>query len=156
RCADSAPTCDQNRMDLRDGKVFYPASANAVFLPLATAVDEAFRYRTKFQNRDGTNLGFAPDICQDDTQTLPYCYSPPQIGELEQRYDCLLDIYLDHYDAIKNAAVKVDNQKLQDLLGDALRAGFSHRQEGVAPNAVYYPGFEELRAELLVMLGDDA
>ena len=76
RCDNGADTCNQDNFEMRSGKDFYPINSDTVYLPIASAVDEAFRYRTRFVNRAGTNVGFAPDICTDDQQTQLYCYSP--------------------------------------------------------------------------------
>jgi hypothetical protein len=150
RCAGGAPSCDGDRFELRTGKEFYQATSKAVFLPLRNAVDEAFRYRTRFQNRSGTNLGFVPQICGQGQETLPYCYTPADIALLEQRHDCLLEIFTDHYEALSAEPA------LQSDLATAMREAFSDREDKSVAPSIFRPGFEKLRAELLVMLGDDA
>src|SRR5262249_48002162 len=79
-----------------------------------------------------------------------YCYSPDAIAALEKRFDCLGNLFINHYADLTDTAVKTQ-------LTDALHTQFS---EGVIHHLgsadTTYPGFEWLRAELLVMLGDDA
>jgi hypothetical protein len=150
-------SCNIDLTELRAGKVFYPKSANSVFQPLAVAVDQAFQYRTRFVNRDGKNLGFAPAICGTVQQTLPYCYSPDEIVALEQRFNCLDEIYLDHYDALIDPATGAADTVMQGELTQAIHDALADRTEQLPLQLpIVHPGFEKLRAELLVMLGDDA
>jgi hypothetical protein len=79
-----------------------------------------------------------------------YCYSPSDISAIEQRYDCLIDVYLHHDSDVKNdSTLDGSGRTLQAQLVAALSTSF----EGGANSQL---GFEHLRAELLVMLGDDA
>jgi hypothetical protein len=146
RCVDGSNTCSLDSFDLRSGKAFYTQSSTALYLPLGSAVAEAFAYRTKFVNRAGTNLGFAPAVCGDSSQTLPYCYAPDQIVALQERHDCLIDIYLNHYDDLNPTGL---DARLQQQITTALHSAF-------ADTSATEPGFEKLYAELLVMLGDNA
>ncbi|MEL6178392.1 MAG: thrombospondin type 3 repeat-containing protein, partial [Myxococcota bacterium] len=102
RCADpNAGLCDDNRADLRDGKRFYVAATDQlVMVPLYAATAAAFRYKTQFRNREGTNVGFAPVICAPDSSELPYCYDPAEIESIRERIDCLLYMWDNHLDAI--------------------------------------------------------
>jgi hypothetical protein len=64
--------CDTDRLDLRAEKVFYASgSRTAVFPPLLGAIDEAFRYKTRFQSRTGASVGFAPEICVPRSNAIP-------------------------------------------------------------------------------------
>ncbi|MBH23864.1 MAG: hypothetical protein CMH57_05265 [Myxococcales bacterium] len=105
RCADpNAGLCNDDRADLRNGKRFYVAASDQlVMTPLYAATDAAFRYKTRFRNREGTNVGFAPAICAPDSDQLPYCYEPDRIEAIRERVDCLLHIWDAHYDDISDA-----------------------------------------------------
>ncbi|MEL6341148.1 MAG: EB domain-containing protein, partial [Myxococcota bacterium] len=145
RCADpDAASCDDNRLDLRAGKLFYEPGDDNAFVPLQPAIEEAFRYRFRFQSRDGSGLGFAPDRCTAG-DTLPYCYDPAAIEELEERVDCLTELFTDYHAQLGSSASGVR---------DYLETNFAFAEAAVAGRAV--DGFERLYAELLVMLGDDA
>lgn len=155
RCAKpSAVYCDANRSDLRAGKSFFLKNAQApAFLPLETAIDQAFRYRTQFQNRQGTSVGFTPEICVRDgdvvTNAIPYCYDPPGIDEARKRVDCAVTLFKDHYAKLDPSAV--------ESLSRFLVKDFAYTQEdagGALP--VRHDGFERLDSELLIMLGDEA
>ncbi|MEO1174137.1 MAG: hypothetical protein AAFX94_19125, partial [Myxococcota bacterium] len=137
-CADSgAISCDENRRDLRDGKRFFEPGGPTVFVPLQPATEDAFRYRFRFQSRDGSGLGFAPDLCETGSDALPYCYDAAAIEELASRLNCLTHLFTDHYGALGS---------MQGPVLDALTLNFNDETDG----------FERLYAELMIMLGDDA
>ncbi|MFW5739873.1 MAG: hypothetical protein ACOC1F_05865, partial [Myxococcota bacterium] len=149
RCSDPAKVfCDDDRHDLREGKTFYAAGAEAaVFQPLRSAVDGAFRYKTAFRGRSGTNIGFAPEVCVPDSNAIPYCYDPAVIEELQKRVDCVTHLYLD-----PSVAPQL-TQQTNLALRNYLKENFSIIQVSIDDQR---DGFEALNAELLVMLGDDA
>ena len=142
----NAVYCDDNRSDLRTGKTFYlPAGpTGAQFLPLQAEIDYAFRYRTQFQNRQGGSLGFAPEICQDGGDAIPYCYDPEAIEQVRDRVSCLAHLFQTY-----PAALTAINTELRTYL----TANFSSNGGGLVP---VRDGFEALYAELLIMLGDEA
>ena len=152
RCTDNDRAyCNDDPYDPRVGKDFYKSNQEPVaFMPLRSAVGNAFRYRTRFQNRQGSNLGFVPSLCVESSEVVPYCYDPDGINESSQRIDCLIDIYINHYAQLSNAGVK-------QAVGDFLKESFSY--SGTFDEAlgitVFHSGFEKLYAELLIMLGDD-
>src|SRR5690606_27049658 len=91
RCKDpNAALCDANRVDLRTDRDFFPyvEAAEPSFRSLDAEVDQAFRYKTKFQGREGTSLGFTPDICLPNSDLVPYCYDPGAIEDIALRVDC--------------------------------------------------------------------
>lgn len=151
--------CDDDRGDLRVGKVFYAvpaASTSNELMPLETAVDDAFRYKTRFVSRSGRNVGFAPAICASGTA---YCYDPQAIEAVRDRLDCLVTTYVGNYATFAQMAIanSGDSTLLQSLRR-VLRLAFSYRvytdpNTGITETK---DGFERLYAELLVMLGDDA
>jgi hypothetical protein len=146
-CVDGS-YCTTNRVDLLEDKVFYLPGA-ALFLPLDVAVEEAFRYKTRFQTRDGESIGFAPVICDPGSDLTPYCYDPEEIERLRARVDCLNAIYLAYGESATGAPM--------DELRKALSQSFGARQVydwAGAPHLV--EGFERLYAELMIMLADDA
>jgi hypothetical protein len=152
-CLDpSSAYCDSDRTDLRHGKQFYAqvGGADAVFLPLAEAIDTAFRYRTQFHNRQGTTLGFSPNICVADSNAVPYCYDPSGIEEIRSRVDCLAYIFAQR--ANLNVA-----QNTRDDIKSYLQTNFAYTNE-YSPTlpTITHPGFEWLYSELLIMLGDDS
>ncbi len=152
RCEDENEIyCDGNRLDLRDGKNFYPQTEEqAVFNPMYSTVDDAFRYKTRFRSRDGDTIGFAPVECVPNSNQEPYCYDPEQIKEAEERVDCLLGIWQDYYDDLTEAN--------KDKLNEYLCTNFSYAEAchpSLDPDYVH-DGFERLNAELLVMMGDEA
>ncbi len=147
RCSDPNQVyCDDDRMDLRNGKQFFappdPASG-AVFLPLRPAMADAFRYKIRFQSRTGAQVGFAPEICLPDSDQIPYCYDPGQIEQIRSRIDCLVAVYTDDdlYAALDDT--------WDDELDAFLRGSFSRFEDG-------RDGFERLFTELLIMLGDES
>ncbi|HEY3497713.1 MAG TPA: hypothetical protein VGK73_23610 [Polyangiaceae bacterium] len=151
RCEDTNQVyCDTDRVDLRNGKRFFAKSADApVFVPLLPAIDDAFRYKTRFKNREGTNVGFAPQICRPNSNAIPYCYDPPAIESIRQRVDCLTVLFTNHYDVL--------SQPARDAARAFLRSDMSCDRcdvEPLPPDS--HDGFERLYAELLVMLGDES
>ncbi|MEK7705844.1 MAG: hypothetical protein AAB426_12860, partial [Myxococcota bacterium] len=156
RCADAnAVYCDANRLNLRAGKTFYRASQTTpVMTPLLAEIDNAFRYKTRFRGRAGTSLGFAPAVCVDDSDAVPYCYDPGAIEDIEARVDCLVNIFTD--DSLYGL-LSADQTTLASL-ELYLRRSFA-TVTGVDPaqgTPLSWDGFERLFAELLIMLGDDA
>ncbi|MFH1810711.1 MAG: hypothetical protein ABIJ09_18360 [Pseudomonadota bacterium] len=143
-CADPDQVlCSGNRVDLRSQKKFYLASGSpaAVFEPLDSVIESGFRYKTRFQSRGGQSLGFAPDLCDTASDSIPYCYDPASIETVQQRVDCLVDIYKNRYDNLT-----VDQQgKLKAFLTRDLAYDTTSGRDG----------FERLNAELLIMLGDE-
>jgi hypothetical protein len=158
-CTDPAvTTClfpeDPNALDLRANKIFYtPEAAEVVFRDLATEIGEAFRYRTRFQTRQGTQVGFAPEAC-DPSNVIPYCYDAPAIEVLEERIDCAAYIYSSFYDDLMTAGHLDAIQELRSFLDFAFSLR-EHLLPGL-PDPVIEPGFEQLYSELLVMLGDES
>lgn len=150
RCSDENQVyCDLDYTDLRLGKTFFQESTTApAFLPLLTQVESAFRYKLRFQNRQGTNVGFAPAACVPNSNAVPYCYDAPTVEAISDRVDCLVELLLES--PLSNgvrASVKT-----------YLTKNFS-AEEVVDPllgTPVTRAGFERLDAELLNMLGDDA
>ena len=149
-CTDGSQFCDSNPLDLRDGKTFYridsddPTPSQAVMSPLYSSVQDAFRYKTKFKNRTGTNLAFTPEVCIPTSSQRPYCYDPTQFAEIEQRLDCAIHIFNNNYDNL-DAATRA-------LLHRNLVQNFAFE----VTNGQTYDGFERLYAELLIMLGDES
>jgi len=155
RCSDPNEVyCDTDRYDLRAGKEFLAKEDPSAVLPdLYTAIDLAFRYKTKFVNRDGKNLGFTPAQCAEDADETPYCYDPPEIEGLRERIDCLLYIWENHYDDVTNDPDFPDSKEKLDLF---LCTNFAYTEGCIQglPDNDEHEGFERLYAELLVMLGD--
>jgi hypothetical protein len=163
----SAPpvTCD-NVANMLWGKTFYPSSAppsapgqgTELFTKIETAVAEAFRYKTQFQNRSGTTVGFAPTICIQDSSAVPYCYDAAGIEVLRDRLSCIASLYTSHFAALSSVATAPAIAHL--ARADALMKqtfSFNQRQDPTNPNnKINDYGFEFLNAELMIMLGDDA
>ena len=141
----SGSYCDGNRFDLREGKQFFRYAGGGPtpepIAPIATEIDTAFRYKTRFTSASGTNIGFAPKQCLGGSDQVPYCYDASLIEDLRARLDCLLDLYSHQIGALSNGT--------RANLEQFLRGSFAQ----LAPGK---DGFERLYAELLVMLGDDA
>lgn len=149
QCTRDVVSCDVDRTDLRLGKVFFAAgSSHTHFLPLATATDMAFRYKTKFRNRDGKNLGFTPIQCEPGNAQVTYCYAPDEIEQVRERVDCLLEIYTRHYEDLASQPL------LRASLKSFLVRDFAYTQE--PQTLVTHDGFERLFAELGIMLGDES
>lgn len=149
-CEGDSLSCDDNPLDRRDGKVFYKQSSDEVYFgQLRAEIESAFRYKTQFVGRDGTSLGFTPDICIPFSSSTPYCYDAQKIEELRDRIDCLLSLHRDHY-----ASTNLDNADLFTYLDENFSARVVSNQ--ATGQSKRYDGFERLYAELLIMLGDDA
>jgi len=148
--------CEKDRTNLRSHKLFYsPADPAAVFAPLIDSINSAFRYKTEFANREGRNIGFAPQICVPNSSTVPYCYDPPAIEELRERVDCLN--YLFRASAAKNRSFSLLPATRARLFTFLERAySYQSVRDPLLPTPVTHDGFEKLNAELLIMLGDEA
>jgi hypothetical protein len=147
-CSDkNAVFCSTNRHDLRADKVFYRPGESA-FMPLATAVQEAFRYKIRFQSDSGRTLGFTPRLCFGSGDLTPYCYDASQIEALEKRSDCLLWIYQTY------ATHDLEWSELRTYLSGAL--SYVSKPAPNLPAPLLQDGFERLNAELLIMLGDES
>jgi hypothetical protein len=156
RCSDPDEVfCDTDRYDLRNGKQFYAAETlEAVYPSLDSAVTEAFRYKTKFQNRTGQSVGFAPQVCLRNSNLIPYCYDPEGIEEIRERVDCATHIYTTYYDDLGT----VDGINARSVLLEYLLRNYAYGEEFVFGLAtpLIHDGFERLYSELLIMLGDEA
>lgn len=150
RCADpNRAFCSDDRLDLTVDKIFFAADESTVVMrPFATEVADAFRYRTRFVNRSGVNLGFVPEICIPGTDLVPYCYDPAAIEALRNRVECGLELYTDHFAAMS------ENHRL--ALRAVLIEAFSSAEEvNIFNQITVRRGFEFLDAELMIMLGDE-
>ena len=148
-CSNGAVSCDDNPYDRRAGKTFYTANTEGVhFTAIRPAIQDAFRYRTRFVDREGTGLGFTPSICEPFSTTIPYCYDPVAIEEITERTDCLLHIYENF-----PAALTVPES---ETLYNYLTENFARYAPPVGSNERARNGFEQYYAELLIMLGDQA
>ncbi|MEQ9500568.1 MAG: hypothetical protein RIT81_27105 [Deltaproteobacteria bacterium] len=151
---DTRVFCSDDRHDLRNDKRFYRRQPGVETLPsLPIAVDDAFRYRTRFQNRAGTNLGFTPELCVGSSDIVPYCYDAEAIEHIEKRVDCLLVLFVE-----RGQQIRQQNVGAYTRLRDYLTQNFSFDSEvdATTNTTVYHSGFETLDIELLIMLGDDA
>ena len=150
RCTEAGRVyCDLDRTDLRAGKTFYRReAAQAVLRALDDEIEEAFRYKTRFKNRSGQGVGFAPQVCQGDA--IPYCYDPAAIEAIRERLDCAVHVYAERYGAL-------DDQARGTLKAFLVRA-FAYGEEQVygLPAPLVLDGFERLYAELLIMMGDES
>ena len=141
--------CD-DPWDLRDGKLFYWSVApDKVLSDLRNDIDQAYRYKVKFVNRQGKSLGFAPRVCGEGDDLYSYCYDPDGIRAVRSRVDGLITLYTWFSDDILAA----DPELYEDLAG-FLRQNFSYYQDPVT--GFLKNGFERLYTELLVMMGDEA
>ncbi|HEY3447510.1 MAG TPA: hypothetical protein VGK67_14240 [Myxococcales bacterium] len=151
RCADEQEVfCDDDRLDLRHGKVFFAqTSQSPAYLPIQAEIELAFRYRTRFVSRSDTTVGFAPTTCIPDSNLVPYCYDPAAIETLRERTDCLLYIWKTYpMDDKPEVRTQVDNY---------LKTGFSYQEEIRPDNTrVIHDGYERLNAELMIMMGDES
>jgi len=161
RCREAnAIYCDSNRLDLRADKEFFKRSPGvAVFRPIYSEIDSAFRYKTRFVGRTGTSVGFAPEICIKDSNQIPYCYDPGQIEHVRARVDCLLHVWRDFY---SNPDGEIElPATARSMLDRYLCVNYANteacrgRMSGVEINNPH-DGFERLYSELLVMMGDEA
>ena len=158
--------CDDDRFDLRQGLNFYldlPDDQRPRLSGIYSDIMEAFRYRSRFQNRSGIGLGFTPAICDPATDNLRYCYSPAQIEKIRERVDCLQWIYNgggpvdpDAYlDALTTEEL-YDKAKTQLELFMRSNFGVTYVRSANNTTPVRKDGFEKLYAELLIMLGQEA
>jgi hypothetical protein len=151
RCTDTNKVlCDEPaRLDLLAGKAFYTPTAPTPkrLLPLLHDINQAFRYKVRFQSSSGGVIGFAPRLCQPNSDQIPYCYDPAVIEEVRDRIDCLTDIYTN-----KAGGLTANDGRRLNLF---LRENFSSFKDPTS-HAYLHDGFERLYAELLVMQGDDA
>ncbi|MCP4605608.1 MAG: hypothetical protein GY847_34655 [Proteobacteria bacterium] len=167
QCADetvSQKLCDGDEYDRRKGKDFYggEAAAEGQFKSdIRRAIHNAFRYKTAFRSRSGKNIGFTPEVCSGTHGTVPYCYDPAAIEEIQQRVDCSLSIYAEHGDSIANK----DNLKSYLTENFTSACIYEKQSENEDPEIAaemcrrptyQQDGLEALFAELLIMLGDDA
>jgi hypothetical protein len=141
--------CTTNRSDLLADKTFY-LPGDALFLPLEVAVEEAFRYKTRFRTREGDTIGFAPVVCDPNSDLTPYCYEPEDIERLRARIDCMASIYLAYGESVTGEPM--------DELRRALSQSFGAKeiQDPLLSSPLVVEGFERLYAELMIMLADDA
>jgi len=165
RCAQAnAVLCDSNRVDLRAEKRFFrpqDANGNAVdepaFQSFVSATADAFRYKTRFQNREGTNLGFAPRRCVPGSEAMQYCYDPVEIQQLADRLDCTLATYMnDSARALLGGLQAGAGSTLAEVTRDFLLEAFGAAEPAAGEPGFTRQGFESLYAELMVMLGDEA
>ncbi len=139
--------CDNNRGDLTEGKIFYKKATDVkLALPIASSVANAFRYKVRFQSRSGQTIGFSPEICQENSDEIPYCYDPEEIEEIQDRTDCLISIFDTYYN--NNS---FDND-IKNNIKNYLVESFSY----IDNNGYIRDGFEKLNGELLIMLGDES
>ncbi|MEL6179480.1 MAG: hypothetical protein AAFS10_11025, partial [Myxococcota bacterium] len=153
RCTDSNEVyCDSNRLDLLADKSFFASTEpDAVFVPLQSIIDDAFRYKTRFRTRRGDNPGFTPELCVPNSDSVPYCYDPDLITSVVQRTDCLLEVWN------SNNLYNRLSPQMRNKLNDYLEVNFSMAQQVLPDNTIQTrDGFEQLNAELLIMLGDEA
>lgn len=151
QCADDdLAFCDDDRTDLRAGKLFYaPAIGQRDHIALLPTIADAFRYKTRFTSRTDSQVGFAPQICIPNSSQIPYCYDPAVIEEARARVDCLLELYRD-----PELQQRPDLQSARTALYRFLRGSFSEHTDAELPQP--QEGFERLYAELLIMLGDES
>jgi hypothetical protein len=147
-----AVVCSDDRFDLRADKLFYDPglipTGVRVDSPLATEIDDAFRFKTRFRSRTGKTIGFVPAVCENGGDAIPYCYDPQRIEEVRTRMDCLVHLYSEDLleDGLQGDA--------ESLTGEFLERNFSFYFDN---NGNFTgDGFERLYAELLIMLGDEA
>jgi len=155
RCAVQGEVyCSENKLDLREGKLFYESTEEkAAFQPLYAKIESAFRYKTRFRSRTGKNVGFAPQICIPDSDQIPYCYDPQEIDEIRERIDCLLSIWKEFHENLDTTAGST-----RDMLDNFLCSDMAYTEachSGMNQSYVH-DGFERLYAELLVMMGDES
>ncbi|MFT5434222.1 MAG: hypothetical protein ACI9OJ_004935, partial [Myxococcota bacterium] len=158
RCYDPTSTsfeltktfCEPSRFDLLKGKVFSAAPQEAPRLVgLTDAIVDAFRYKTKFINRDGTSLGYTPVVCKFGVEEGEYCYAPDQIELARERLDCATWLYTDHF-----AALAPTGDQTRATLRSYLQNGWGRRAHGPLGQTLH--SFERLYSDLLVSFADDA
>lgn len=155
QCTDGRRSCerpaDGRNYDLRSGKAFVqPQAARQIFRPIDVDIGEAFRYKTRFRNRAGVSVGFAPEACIPGANPIPYCYDADLTKDVRQRVDCAAHIYTAWYDELNFAQ--------RATLRGFLERTFAYDEEIVPGLAtpLIDDGFERNYAELLTMLGDEA
>ncbi|MCA9539892.1 MAG: hypothetical protein KC620_13435, partial [Myxococcales bacterium] len=155
RCVDHLRgTCSDDRYDLTAGKRFFRADPDAIdevrAPPIDDAIEAAFRYETRFRDRAGTGLGFTPALCDATSTAQSYCYDADEVRRVEQRVDCAVALYTEHFDLL--------DQTSRQVLQAFLERNFSLREERLPGLAtpITHDGFERARTKLLVMLGDEA
>jgi hypothetical protein len=154
RCTDATKAyCDADRTDLRKGKTFFKGRTTMPFTPALSAIQYAFRYKTKFANREGTNLAFAPKICMSGSGAVPYCYDAEEIEELRDRIGCATAIF-SSYALTSNTFTDVQASAGRTFLQTAM--SYSQEPAPVGGIPIRHDGFEQLNAELMIMLGDEA
>ena len=157
RCTDpNQVLCESDRNDLRDQKTFYANTPSVtVFQPLDQVIDQGFRYKTQFQNRSGTSVGFVPQVCIPGSDEIPYCYDPHQIEEIRDRVDCATHVYTTYYSSLGQTT---DGQAVRGKLKSFLGRNYAYFSEfdPNLPTPIIHDGFEKLNAELLIMLGDES
>jgi hypothetical protein len=160
RCADSTRVyCSEDRDNLKTGKQFFSqaATSQAVFVSAQAEVNDAFRYKTRFRSRTGQSIGFAPDICQLESNAIPYCYDPAAIEKLVERINCATWLY-----TYKSNDIGAVSQDTLDGLRSFLRTNYAYQmqeldaQGDLLPVPIIHEGFERLFSELLIMMGDEA
>lgn len=152
--APTATTCDDDRTNLRAGKTFYTAGSQSAqaFPALDAELVTGFRYSEDFQATSGAQVGFAPSVCLDGGTSTPFCYDPQAIEDLRARVECAVDI------STRFPAALSANPGAAAIVKHALTKAFAYEQE-LVPNLdtpLIHRGLEELNADLLVMLGDEA
>ncbi len=160
RCADSTRAyCSEDRENLKAGKEFFAEAdtSQAVFVSAQAEVNNAFRYKTRFRSRTGQSIGFAPEICQPESNAIPYCYDPEAIEKLVERINCATWLY-----TYKSTNIGAVSQDALDGLRDFLRTNYAYKmqeldaQGDLLPVPIIHEGFERLLSELLIMMGDEA
>jgi hypothetical protein len=160
RCTDQTRTyCSEDRFGLKTGKQFFAeaSTSQAVFVSAQAEVNDAFRYKTRFRSRTGGSIGFSPDICQPESNAIPYCYDPGAIELLFERINCATWLY-----TYKSADIGSVSQGTLDGLRGFLRTNYAYSmqeldaQGNLLPIPIIHEGFERLFSELMIMLGDEA
>jgi hypothetical protein len=155
QCTDpTATSCDIDPTNLRAGKTFFAAvvTPGQAFPSLDAELVTGFRYAENFQATSGAQVGFAPTVCLDGGTSTPFCYDPTAIEDLKARVDCAVDV------AARFPTALAANPAAAASVKRALTKAFAYEQE-IVPNLdtpLIHRGFEELNADLLVMLGDEA
>ncbi|MFT5432702.1 MAG: hypothetical protein ACI9OJ_003404, partial [Myxococcota bacterium] len=158
QCYDATPSsfemaktwCDQNRYDLLEGHVFFDVPKTLPTLNgLTHDIRDSFRYKTKFVNREGTTLGFTPEICKFGAEKGEYCYDPAGITKIAERVDCAVHLYTEYF---QDLAPQGDQTRamirsyLNNVFGRQVKNEYGQTQHS----------FERLFADLLVTHADDA
>jgi hypothetical protein len=156
QCTDPTVSSCDDPTDLRRGKTFFKSlpAVTPIFPTLDAGQVTGFRYAEDFQSTSGAQVGFAPTVCLDGGTSTPFCYDPGAVQDLAARLDCVVDIATRFPDAL----AKYKLAPVQSVVKRALTKAFAYEQEIDAnlPTPIIHRGFEELYADLLVMLGDEA